>query len=135
MINAILFDLFETLVTESHYAPTRASSLGPALGLDPAPFKVEWKARRHLVTLGRLSFRDALSEISRTLIGRVNEKAVQHACEQRLREKLIAFVRPDPEIEHMVRELRARNVKLGVISNCFAEGASAWSTWLAGAPG
>ena len=29
----------------------------------------------------------------------------------------------------MVRELRARHVTLGVISNCFAEGVSAWSTW------
>ena len=29
----------------------------------------------------------------------------------------------------MVRELRARHVTLGVISNCFSEGASAWSTW------
>ena len=129
MINAILFDLFETLVTESHSAPTRASSLGPALGLEPAAFKAEWRARRPLVTLGKLSFRDALIEISTVLTGTANREAVRLACEQRLREKLIAFARPDSEIERMVRELRARNVKLGVVSNCFAEGAYGWSTW------
>ena len=87
MINAILFDLFETLVTESHSAPTRASSLGPALGLEPAAFKAEWRARRPLVTLGKLSFRDALLEISTVLTGTANREAVRLACEQRLREK------------------------------------------------
>jgi hypothetical protein len=34
VIKAVLFDLFETLITESHLAPTRASSLAPALGLE-----------------------------------------------------------------------------------------------------
>ena len=129
MITTVLFDLFETLVTESHSTPTRASSLGPALGLDRAAFKAEWKARRPLVTLGRLSFRDALIEISAVLSGTVNDEAVERACEQRLREKLISFARPHADVEHMVRELRARHVTLGVISNCFSEGASAWSTW------
>lgn len=129
MITTILFDLFETLVTESHSTPTRASSLGPALGLDRVAFKVEWKPRRPLVVLGRLSFADALTEISKTLIGRVNEAAVQHACEQRLREKVVAFARRDPDVEHMVRELRARNLRLGVISNGFAEDVHAWPTW------
>ena len=52
MISAVLFDLYETLVTESHSTPTRAASLGPALGVDPTAFKVQWKARRPLVILG-----------------------------------------------------------------------------------
>jgi putative hydrolase of the HAD superfamily len=129
MIGAVLFDLFETLVTESHYAPTRASSLGPALGLDPAAYKPQWKARRPLVVLGRLSFADALTEISRALIGRVNEDAVRHACEQRLREKVAAFALRDHDVEHMIRELRARSIRLGVISNGFAEDVHPWPTW------
>ena len=128
-VRAVLFDLFETLVTESHSTPTRAGSLGPALGLDAAAFKIEWKARRPLVTLGRLSFAEALTEISRVLTGGVNEEAVRHACEQRLREKVIPFERPDPGVEQMIRELRARGVRLGVISNGFTEDVHHWSTW------
>ena len=46
MITAVLFDLFETLVTESVVPPSRAGSLGEALGLDPVAFRAEWKARR-----------------------------------------------------------------------------------------
>jgi len=35
MISAVLFDLYETLITESVIRPTRASSLAPTLGLEP----------------------------------------------------------------------------------------------------
>jgi hypothetical protein len=41
MVKAVLFDLFETLVTESGTQPTRASRLGGALGLEDAAFRVE----------------------------------------------------------------------------------------------
>ena len=134
MINAILFDLFETLVTESHSAPTRAGSLGPALGLDRAAFKVEWKARRPLVVLGQLSFADALTEISMALIGRVNADAVRQAMRATSpSEKVIAFARSDPDVEHMIRELRARNIRLGVISNGFAEDVHTMADVAAGA--
>jgi hypothetical protein len=34
MVRAVLFDLFETLVTESETLPARASRLGDALGLE-----------------------------------------------------------------------------------------------------
>lgn len=129
MVTAVLFDLFETLVTESHSAPTRAGSLGPSLGLDRAAFKAEWKARRPLVMLGRLSFAAALTEISKALSGTVNEEAVHQACEQRRREKVIAFAQRDPHVEHVIRELRARTIRLGVISNGFAEDVHPWSTW------
>ena len=75
MVKAVLFDLFETLVTESGTQPTRASRLGSALGLEDAAFRVEWKMRRPRIMLGHLSFHEALTEISRTLIGRVDAVA------------------------------------------------------------
>ena len=64
MIKAVLFDLFETLITESHYAPTRASSLAPALGLERQAYRPAWKARRPRIVVGELSFADALTQIS-----------------------------------------------------------------------
>ena len=41
MIAALLFDLYETLVSESGLHPARASSLAAALGLDA--FRAEWR--------------------------------------------------------------------------------------------
>jgi hypothetical protein len=105
MIRAVLFDLFETLITESRFPPTRASGLGEALGLEGDAFRVEWKARRPLVMVGQLSFGEALTEISMALAGSVNAVAVQRVCEQRVREKAIAFAEIDQGIAAMITEL------------------------------
>jgi HAD superfamily hydrolase (TIGR01509 family) len=129
MIRAVLFDLFETLITESRFPPTRASGLGEALGLEGDAFRVEWKARRPLVMVGQLSFGEALTEISMALAGSVNAVAVQRVCDQRVREKAIAFAEIDQGIAAMITELRGRDLSVGVISNCFAEDVRAWSTW------
>ena len=51
MIKAVLFDLLETLVTESHVPPARASSLAPVLGLERQAYRAEWKARRPRVVV------------------------------------------------------------------------------------
>jgi HAD superfamily hydrolase (TIGR01509 family) len=129
MVRAVLFDLFETLITESGIQPTRASSLGAALGLPDKAFRVAWRVRRPRVVVGQLSFGDALTEISRSLIGGVNSAAVEHACEERAREKASAFAAADQEIAVLVSELRERGLSLAVISNCLVEDVRAWPLW------
>lgn len=126
MTKAVLFDLFETLITESRTQPTRASSLGRALGLDQAAFRVEWRARRPRIVLGQLSFADALTEISQTLAGTANTAVVQRICEQRVREKTALFARIDEQVASLVSDLSTRGIRLGIISNCFEEDIRAW---------
>ena len=126
VIDAILFDLFETLVTESHYAPTRASSLAPALGLERYAYRPEWKARRGRVVVGALSFAEALMEISQTLGGTADGHAVQKICQQRVREKAEAYARIDDQVKALVAELAGRRIRLGVISNGFKEDVLGW---------
>ena len=127
MITATLFDLFETLITESHLQPTRASSLAAVLGLENAAYRTAWKSRRPHIVVGALSFADALTEISQVLTGRVNEAAVEHACALRIQEKVEAYTRVTDGIKTMVSELSRRGVRLGVISNGFREDVVGWS--------
>ena len=102
MIRAVLFDLFETLITESQAPPTRASLLGETLGLNGEAFRAEWKARRPRVVLGQLSFGEALTQISSTLAGRVDTAAVERACEQRTREKATVFAAIDKDVSTLI---------------------------------
>lgn len=129
MVQAVLFDLFETLITESAAPPTRASSLGEALGLDRKAYRTEWKARRPRVVLGRLSFADALTEISRSLTGQVDAAAVKFAREQRVREKAAAFAEVHDDVAGMIYGLRRQGLRLAVVSNCFGEDVDGWSAW------
>ncbi len=127
MIRAVLFDLYETLITESHVAPTRASSLADALGLERQAYRAEWKARRPQIVLGELSFADALTDISQTLGGRVDTAAVQRICQQRTLEKAAAFAHPAEEVVTLITDLARRGIGLGVVSNGFREDVLPWS--------
>lgn len=126
MVKAVLFDLFETLITESSVPPTRASSLGESLGVDPAAFRSQWRVRRPRVILGQLSFAEGLAEICDSLVGRVDTAAIQRICEQRVIEKAAFFHRIRDDIAALFTDLTSLSIRLGVISNCFEEDVRAW---------
>ena len=126
MVNAVLFDLFETLITESRVQPTRASSLGEQLRVKPEAFRSRWRVQRPRVILGRLSLAEALAEICDSLDGRVDKTAIQRICEQRIREKAAVFDRISDDITALLADLTNRGLDVGVISNCFEEDVRAW---------
>ena len=126
MVQAILFDLFETLITESRDPPRGVSSLAPEFGCAREAFRAQWKTRRPAVTAGRLSFRQALSDIAIALGGHADEALLQRVCEDRVRAKARPFAQIDPHVLTTIDHLRSRGLRLGVISNCFAEDVVAW---------
>jgi HAD superfamily hydrolase (TIGR01509 family) len=126
MITALVFDLYETLITESGLTPTRASSLATTLGLERDAYRKEWKARRPSVVRGQMSFAEALTEISETLTGRADQVVIQGICQQRIREKAEAYARIHDGINALVTTLARREVGLAVISNGFEEDVLGW---------
>ena len=126
MIRAVLFDLFETLVTESATRPAGVSSLAVEFGCERKAFRSEWKAVRSAVTVGRLSFGQALSDVAAKLGGQVEEATVQRLCEERTRTKAQAFAHIEHQVLAMLDHLRGRNLRLGIVSNCCAEDVAAW---------
>lgn len=126
MVRAILFDLFETLITESRTRPAGAASLGSELGCEREAFRAQWRAYRPNVSVGRLSLSQALAEIA-TRLGRQPEEAtLQRVCEDRIRAKAAPFEEIEPEVLSVIGHLRSRGLRLGVVSNCFAEDVVAW---------
>jgi putative hydrolase of the HAD superfamily len=75
-----------------------------------------------------LSFAEALTEICESVTRRVDAPAIARICEQRVREKSMAYRRIDNEVAALVGDLADRGVRLGVVSNGFAEDVAAWST-------
>ena len=126
MPRAILFDLFETLITESRDPPRGVSSLAPEFGCAREAFRAQWKTRRPAVTAGRLSFRQALGDIVIALGGQADDAMLQRICDDRVRAKARAFAQIDPHVLTTIDHLRSRGLRLGVMSNCFTEDVVSW---------
>ena len=126
MVQAILFDLFETLITESRDPPSGVSSLAPEFGCSREAFRAQWKVRRPAVTAGRLSFRQAIKDVVIALGGHVDEAMLQRICDDRVRAKARPFAQIDRHVLTTIDHLRSRGLRLGVISNCFAEDVVEW---------
>jgi putative hydrolase of the HAD superfamily len=127
MVRAVIFDLFETLITELRTQPPGVSSLAPQFGCERAAFRAQWKALRPAVTAGRVSFRQALSDIAARLGRHADDATLQRICGDRIRVKAEPFETIEPRILKMIDDLRGLNLRIGVISNCFAEDVTSWA--------
>jgi len=126
MVRAVLFDLFETLITESETRRTGVSSLAADLGCERETFRPRWKAVRPAVMIGRVSFRQALSDVTAKLGSRADEATLQRMCEERIHATGEALTQVEPQILFMLDCLRKRDLRLGVVSNCFEEDVASW---------
>ena len=126
MFRAVLFDLYETLVTETGAEIRNAGALGESFGVDPKAYRKEWKQLRPLVLCGRLTFHAALTQVGERLGVSIPLELMQQACDERARAKSPIFRRIDPALLAMTRELNQRGLRLGVVSNCMAEDVAGW---------
>jgi HAD superfamily hydrolase (TIGR01509 family) len=125
-IQAVVFDLYETLVTELDVPVRRASSLASQLGVDERAYKREWNALRPQIILGRFTFCEALKQIVATLDGVVDEAVLEGLRAERVVQKAEVLRKIEADILGAVRELRGRRLKLCLVTNAFAEDVAGW---------
>jgi FMN phosphatase YigB (HAD superfamily) len=126
MFKAVVFDLYETLVTQSGVDVPRAGALGESLGLDATAYRREWKQLRPLALRGEMTFQQALVEAGTRLGVAIPLERIQHACEARIRANRTVFQKADAGLVALTRDLCARGVRLATISNCMAEDVVGW---------
>jgi putative hydrolase of the HAD superfamily len=126
MFKAVIFDLYETLVTQMGTDVPRAGALGESLGLNAIAYRREWKRLRPLVLRGELTFEQALVEAGARLRVAIPADRARQASDDRARANAQVFQKIDPDIVALTRELQRRNVRLATISNCMAEDAAPW---------
>ena len=110
MLKAVLFDLFETLVTESATRPAGVSSLAPALGCDRDAFRREWKAVRPSVTTGAVTFTEALKQIVATLGAHADDPTLERLRNERVRLKSAPFEAIESHVLETIHQLGQRGL-------------------------
>lgn len=117
MIRAVIFDMYETLITHYHgngplyFSPQMAAEAEVSL----EDFQTIWRGKEQERTTGMLSLEETLS-----LIIKDDDKVKQIAA-KRVATAESCFENLHPEILPMLEELKRQNIKIGLISNCFSE--------------
>ncbi len=125
-MHAVLFDLYETLVSELSVPVRRASSLATQLGVDEAAYKREWKSRRPEILLGHYTFQEALAQIRDKLGSRVDHAVLEQLRAERVDQKTAVLAKVEPEVLAAIAEVRRRGVKLALVTNCLPEDVEGW---------
>lgn len=121
MIKAVIFDLYETLITEWVSRKYLSSQCARDLGIDHALFREMWHNHHHAMDTGRLSYHQVLESIL-TAAGKTPDNALIAACEQkRITGKNDCFAHPDESVLHMLFSLKQQGLKLALCSNCSAD--------------
>ena len=121
MIKAVIFDLYETLITEWVSRKYLSSQCARDLGMDHAFFREMWNNCHHKMDTGRITYRQVISQIL-TAAGKVPDAALIDSCEEkRITGKNDCFSSISEDVLHMLSALKQQGLKLCLCSNCSAD--------------
>lgn len=120
MIKAVIFDMFETLITHYQSPLYFGSQMAEDAKIPEDIFQKLWSATEYDRTIGNMTFEETLEMIL---------KRNQCYCEEllniivakRIASKEECFQHLNQEIIPMLYSLKEKGVLIGLISNCFSE--------------
>lgn len=123
MIRAVVFDMYETLITHYRCPLYFSAEMAADAGIPAVDFQRLWHATEEARTTGRLTLEDALADILRAC-GRYAPDRVEAIVCRRTATKEECFRHLHEGILPMLTALKERGMLVGLISNCFSEEAA-----------
>lgn len=120
MIKAVIFDMFETLITHYDSPLYFCVHIARELGVPHAVFNETWKSAETERMTGKLT----LEELLKTVLEANNaysEERLHEITRKRLEAKEEVFRHIHKDIVPMLEELKRRGVLIGLVSNCYSE--------------
>lgn len=124
MIKAVIFDMYETLITHYDSPLYFGRQMAAEAGIPESRFRSLWDASEQDRTIGKISLEEILEKIMRK--NRCySEKLLARITEKRLETKRECFRHLHPGILPMLTALKEQKLLIGLISNCYSEEATA----------
>jgi len=120
MIKAVIFDMFETLITHYHTPLYFGAQMAKDAGIPEDKFQSLWRPTEHERTIGKLTFEKTLESILREN-NCYSEALLKKIVDKRIAAKEACFSHLHPEIIPMLTALKEKGRLIGLISNCFSE--------------
>jgi putative hydrolase of the HAD superfamily len=117
-IQAVIFDMYETLVTQFCSPLYYGTQIAGDLGLSAEEFLPGWKATEEARATGKLTFEDTIAQLlHRHGISGLHRQVV----EKRIAIQADCFRHLHPGILPMLSALQKKGIPIGLITNCFSE--------------
>lgn len=120
MIKAVVFDMYETLITLFESPLYFGAQMAADAGMEEGQFLEIWRATETDRTTGKITFEEVVESILRTN-GCYSEEKMELIVGRRIRSKEEAFEHIHRDILPMLKALKDRGILVGLISNCFSE--------------
>lgn len=123
MIKAVIFDMYETLITHYNCPLYFSAEMAEDAGIPVQNFKELWYPTEGDRTTGKLTLEETLELILKKNDCYSSELLEQIAA-KRTATKVECFEHLHPEILPMLDRLKEKGILVGLISNCFSEEAA-----------
>jgi putative hydrolase of the HAD superfamily len=120
MIRAIIFDMYETLITLYDSPPYFGVQMAEDAGIPEDQFQALWRPTEHKRSIGELTLEEVLEMILRES-NCYSEAIHKKMVEKRIASKEECFRHLHSEIIPMLSTLKEKGFLVGLISNCFSE--------------
>ena len=124
MVKAVIFDMFETLVSIFSGDTYFSEHIAADLNIPVDQFRPVWHATEKARSSGKLTIEETIRTCLEELEIR-NEDLVHLIVENRRKNQEGVFARTPDETVELLKELKARGIKIGLISNCYSDEAQA----------
>lgn len=120
MIKAVVFDMYETLITHYRCPLYFGAQMAVDAGIPEAKFQTLWRATETERSIGKIRFEEVIE-----LILKENqcysEDTLKKIVQKRIATKEECFLYLHSEILPMLESLKQKGILIGLISNCFSE--------------
>ena len=120
MFKAVIFDMFETLVTFFETPLYFGAQIAKDAGIPEESFNALWQPTEHARSIGEMTLEQALEMILRENQC-YSEKLLKDIVAKRVASKYVCFEHMHPDIIPMLAKLKEKGILIGLISNCYSE--------------
>ena len=120
MIKAVIFDMYETLITHYDCPLYFGTEMAADAGIPREVFLPLWRKTDEERTLGQITTEEVVESILKEC-DCYSQELLQNLIEKRAQTKRECFKQLHPEILPMLTALKEKGVSIGLISNCYFE--------------
>lgn len=120
MIKAVIFDMYETLVTQYSGELYFGEEIAKDLQIEEKIFMPIWRNSKKARTVGKITFEELIESVMRKH-NLFSKEKLNLIMERRRTFEKTAFLNMNEDVMPMLKMLKNQGIKLGLITNCFSE--------------